>query len=75
MELISSAEIAFKLDSVLLDNRTDYSVQIQSVIHGINTMEVLPAALNWTAVDPSVCAVQNGVLKQPVSVLHGCMVL
>ena len=62
VELISSAEIAFKLDSVLLDNRTDYSVQIQSVI-GINTMEVLPAALNWTAVDPSVCAVQNGVLK------------
>lgn len=62
IELVASAEIAFRLDSVLIDNRKEYPVQIQSVI-GINTMDVLPAALAWTAKDPTVCSIDNGILK------------
>lgn len=62
IELVASAEIAFRLDSVLIDNRKEYPVQIQSVI-GINTMDVLPAALTWTAKDPTVCSIDNGILK------------
>lgn len=62
IELVASAEIAFRLDSVLIDNRMDYPVQIQSVI-GLNTMDVLPAALAWTAKDPTVCSIDNGILK------------
>lgn len=62
VELISSAEIAFKLDSVLIDSKREYAVQIQSVI-GLNTMDVLPAALSWKTNDPTICTIESGVLK------------
>lgn len=62
IELLASAEIAFRLDSVLIDNRMDYPVQIQSVI-GLNTMDVLPAALTWIVKDPTVCSIDDGILK------------
>jgi len=62
VELISSAQVAFKLDSVLIDSKREYPVQIQSVI-GINTMDVLPAALNWKANDPTICSIEKGILK------------
>ena len=62
VELVSSAQIAFRLDSVLLDNKRNYTVQIQSVI-GLNTMDVLPAALTWTVADPAICSVDNGVIN------------
>jgi len=61
IELVTSAEIAFRLDSVLIDNRKDYSIQIQSQI-GLNTMDVLPAALTWTASDATVCSFEDGNL-------------
>lgn len=62
VELISSAQVAFKLDSVLIDSKREYPVQVQSVI-GINTMDVLPAALSWKANDPTICSIENGILK------------
>ncbi|MDO9154077.1 MAG: phosphodiester glycosidase family protein [Paludibacter sp.] len=62
IELIGSAQVAFRLDSVLIDHRREYPIQVQSVI-GLNTIEVLPAALAWIAVDPTVCSVENGILK------------
>jgi len=62
VELVASADIAFRLDSVLIDNRKEYPVQIQSVI-GINTMDVLPAALTWITKDPTVSSIDNGILK------------
>lgn len=61
VELVSSAQIAFRLDSVLIDSKRDYPVQIQSII-GINTMDVLPEALSWSVSDPSVCSVDKGVI-------------
>jgi len=62
VELISSAQVAFKLDSVLIDSKREYPVQIQSVI-GINTMDVLPAALTWKANDATICSIERGILK------------
>ncbi len=62
VELVTSAEIAFRLDSILIDSRREYPIQVQSVI-GLNTMDVLPAALTWKANNPSVCSIENGVLK------------
>lgn len=62
VDLVTSAEIAFRLDSVLLDSKRDYAVQVQSII-GLNTMDVLPAALTWTVNDPAICTVENGVIK------------
>lgn len=62
VELVTSAQISMRLDSVLVDNNKEYPIQVQSVI-GLNTMEVLPAALNWIARDPSVCSAENGIIK------------
>lgn len=62
VELVASAEIAFKLDSVLIDSKKEYSVEIQSIIDQ-NTMEVLPGALTWVSNNPSVCSVEGGILK------------
>lgn len=62
VELVSSAPIAFRLDSVIIDSRKDYPVEIQSII-GKNTMDVLPAALSWTVDDAEICSVEEGVLK------------
>lgn len=62
VELVASAEIAFRLDSVVIDNRFEYSVQVQSLINN-NTMDVMPAALSWTVKDPTVCSVENGIVK------------
>ena len=62
VELINSAEVAFKLDSVLIDSKREYPIQVQSVI-GINTMDVLPSALTWKANDATICSIESGVLK------------
>jgi hypothetical protein len=60
--LRDEAEISIRLDSVLIDNRLEYPIEVQSVI-GQNTMQVLPAALTWTVEHPEICSVVNGVLK------------
>jgi hypothetical protein len=62
VELVTSAQISMRLDSVLVDNNKEYPIQVQSVI-GLNTMEVLPAALNWNSKDPSICSAENGIIK------------
>lgn len=62
VEVVQEAEIALRLDSVLLDNTRDYPIEVQSKI-GLNTMTVLPSALNWTVADPDICTVDNGTLR------------
>lgn len=60
--LRDEAEIAIRLDSVLIDNKFEYPIEVQSVI-GQNTMQVLPSALTWTVVNQEICSVVNGKLK------------
>jgi len=60
--LQDEAQIAFRLDSVLIDNLFEYPIEIQSVI-GQNTMKVLPSALNWEVRKLDICVVENGTLK------------
>lgn len=75
VELVSAAQIAFRLDSVLIDSKREYPVQIQSVI-GLNTMDVLPEALGWSVSDPLVCSVEKGVirgLKNGTAVITGML--
>jgi hypothetical protein len=62
VEIVQEAEIALRLDSVLIDNTRDYAIEVQSKI-GLNTMTVLPAALNWTVADASICTIDKGVLR------------
>ena len=60
--LRDEAEIAIRLDSILIDNKLEYPIEVQSVI-GQNTMQVLPAALTWTVINPEICSIENGILK------------
>lgn len=62
IHIVQDAEIFMRLDSVLIDSRFEYPVEVQSTI-GINTMTVYPASLTWIVKDPSICSVTNGVLK------------
>jgi len=62
VEVVQEAEIALRLDSVLIDNIRNYEIEVQSNI-GLNTMSVLPAALKWTVTDPEICRIDHGILR------------
>ena len=62
VEVVQEAEIALRLDSVILDNTRNYEIEVQSKI-GLNTMTVLPSALSWTVADPEICMIDKGTLK------------
>ncbi len=62
IELKDEAKIAIRLDSVLIDSKFEYPIEVQSII-GQNTMQVLPSALTWTIQQPEICTVENGLLK------------
>ena len=57
----NEAEIAIRLDSVLIDGVREYPIEVQSII-GINTQFIQPKALSWTVEDPTICSVVDGVL-------------
>ena len=62
IHIVQDAQIFMRLDSVLIDSRFEYPIEVQSVI-GLNTMTVFPASLTWTVADPTVCTAADGVLK------------
>ena len=62
IHIVKEAQIFMRLDSVLIDSRFEYPVEVQSVI-GLNTMTVYPASLTWTVADPTVCSATDGILR------------
>ncbi len=69
ISFIAEAEVAFRLDSVLLDDRKSYAVEVSSLI-GSTTVKVAAHVLNWKSEDENICtvnaegeivAVNNGV--------------
>lgn len=70
----NNAQIAFKLDSVLVDRISNYEIEISGLV-GKREVGVLPTALTWEADDNSIAAVNaagqlNG-LKNGSTVLTG----
>jgi hypothetical protein len=59
---VIASNISFRLDSVLLDQRREYPVEVLSS-NGSTTMSISPSELSWVVKDPSVCEISNGVLK------------
>lgn len=57
----TSAPVAFRLDSIVMDNRTPYTVEIISLI-GKDTIRLLPSALNWRSLDETVARVSDSGL-------------
>ena len=58
----NDAKIAMRLDSVVIDNEFEYPIEVQTII-GVNTQFVQPKALTWTIDDPTICSIEDGVLK------------
>lgn len=59
---IVKSNISIKLDSVLIDNREGYTIEVFSTAKD-KDMIVEPHYLDWSIEDPSICSIQNGVLK------------
>ncbi len=62
IDIVQEAEIKIRLDSLLIDNRREYPIEVQSIV-GLNTMSIYPDALTWTVKDPEVCTVTKGIVK------------
>ena len=62
VELLPEAPVAIRLDSVLLDNKVAYPIEVQTEVGG-NVFNLYPGAMRWDVADPSVCAVNEGVVK------------
>ncbi len=62
VEIMPEAPVKIRLDSVLLDNKVEYPVEVQTVVDGV-TMNLYSGALTWEVENPSVCSVTNGTVK------------
>lgn len=62
VEILPEAQIKIKLDSVLLDNKTEYPIEVQSITEE-GAMNIYSNALKWEVENPSICTVKNGILK------------
>lgn len=58
IELLTSAPIAIRLDSVLCDATHPYQIEVQSVV-GKDTIALLAEALTWTSLDLEVATVDE----------------
>ena len=61
-ELLPEAPVAIRLDSVLLDNKVSYPIEVQTEVGG-NVFNLYPGAMKWEVADPSICTVTEGVVK------------
>ena len=62
VELLPEAPVAIRLDSVLLDNKVTYPIEVQTEVGG-NVFNLYPGAMKWEVANPSICTVTEGVVK------------
>ena len=60
--LVETAQPRLRLDSVLLSTGWDYPIEINGELDNKH-FDMLPTAFTWVVDDPTVCMVENGVLK------------
>ena len=58
IRIMTSAPITVRLDSVLLDSKHPYEIEVSGVV-GNSVIKVLPAALTWQSLDPQVATVSD----------------
>lgn len=62
IHLMTSAPISVRLDSVLLDSKHPYEIEVNGLV-GDAVLKVLPSALTWQSMDPQVATVsEEGVI-------------
>ncbi len=63
IKFIADAEVSFRLDSVLIDNRKSYEMEVTSPI-GRNIVRIPAHVLTWQVEDENVCVVdEKGYIK------------
>lgn len=63
VEVVEANDISFRLDSILLDNRHTYQVEVQSTVKD-GTVSVPSEVLQWESLTPDVCEVsEDGTIK------------
>lgn len=58
---IEESEVGFRLDSVLLDNKLHYPIEVQSK-SGDQVFSINPSFLTWEVGDPTICTMEKGTL-------------
>lgn len=59
---IINASISFRLDSILIDERREYPIEVLSTVSN-NTMKISPSTLKLIVEDPSICSAEGGILR------------
>ena len=58
---IPISEVEIFLDSVLIDNRNDYTIEVSAMTDD-GLQPIVPQVLAWTIDNPAICKIDNGVL-------------
>jgi hypothetical protein len=62
VNLLPVSNLRIRLDSVMVDNRSDYPIEVVATTAGGEAL-ISPAALNWSVSNPEICKVEEGVVK------------
>lgn len=62
VSFIPVSEIKIRLDSVIVDNRSDYPIEVVAKTNAGDYL-ISSTALNWNVTDTDICRIENGVLK------------
>ncbi len=60
--VIEKSDISFRLDSVILDNKMKYPIEIEAQSNK-TIFPIEPSLLNWQVEDKNICKIENGVLE------------
>ena len=60
--LVDAASPKLRLDSVIISTGWDYPIEINGELDN-KKFDMLPSAFDWTIDDPTICKVENGILK------------
>lgn len=62
VNFIPVLDIVFRLDTVVLDNRTDYLIEVMATT-ARGALPISPLALTWTVENPEICEVVVGKIR------------
>ena len=63
VDLVNVTKIDILLDSVIIDNRKDYYIEVEGTTNDGEIYPILAESMEWIIQDPSVCKIENGILK------------
>jgi len=62
VNLLPVSNLKIRLDSVIVDNRNNYPIEVIATTAGGEAL-ISPAALNWSVSNPEICKIEEGIVK------------